>query len=312
MQINQITEYNTYMDSKPPESSTPTGAENHDWKPSSHPPPTTPIPVSVAQTLSNDLPSTSSQEDLNNERARIVANSVRHQGMGALHGKFPYDLTDNPGGQTTYGRFIKGEDIRQEKYHHSNEMELALHQFDGLLHSQMASPRMTNRRDLEDELRKGPDKGRQAIVISPYHPPYWEKEEIRKPGFLGIGKKTEKVKIHDSLRGKKGEPDWTQFDYFMNINSGYDGANRPGVFAILSIAVPAGLSSQIEQAQEGDIYFFNRLLQALYPGLIGKDPSRKQKLERLPADRLLIIDRRINEGNFEGKTVTYPQPIVDS
>lgn len=233
-------------------------------------------------------------------KARELAQSTRLEGLGGLAGKFPQRLLQN---QEKWGvwafieYFIKGEDIPQND--HATGIIIKRHTPQHLMHK------------IENEYR-------QVWTKSQYVPPMeatlkQEFTDRKIKTFFGLITKTTKEpelvrKTTDTpitYHGKKGENDWTQYDYYMPVDNSYDINNHWGNFVNMSIAVPPNLAVKINKEVEENIYFPDAFFKALYPGHIGQDT--KENIKRIQATELLVVD--LIEKPPTSEIRKYPQPI---
>lgn len=160
------------------------------------------------------------------------------------------------------------------------------------------------------------DTNRQIWKIAKYAPPIrqdWvEKTVDVKTKRFGFIPKTERhvegmfqpSKDPLSYDGKRGESDWTQYDYYMpRYDKGDD--RTDGQSAVLSVAVPPHIATQIDAEVTRDSYFPDALLKALYPGYVGSDIDRN--LKRFPATELQVADCRTKPE--KSNVLEYPQPL---
>ncbi len=157
---------------------------------------------------------------------------------------------------------------------------------------------------------------RQIWKIARYTPPMrgdWVEKTIEvKTKRFGFIPKTERHVERDfqlsneplSYDGKRGESDWTQYDYYMPR---YDKGDhrRGGQPSILSIAVPPNIATQIDEEVAKNIYFPDAFLKALHPGYIGSNID--QNLKRFPTTELQIVDCRSK--TEKDSILKYPQPL---
>lgn len=156
---------------------------------------------------------------------------------------------------------------------------------------------------------------RQIWMISEYVPPM---EEVRvrkireikrkKFGFIPqtdriVEKAWQPTDTPLTYHGKKGEPDWIQFDYYMPLH--VEGERRHGSFVIMSIAVPPHVATKIDEQVSSNVYFPDAFFKALYPEYVGPDITKD--LKRIQATELQIEDRR--KGKDRTQMLSYPQPI---
>lgn len=265
-------------------------------------------------------------------KAIELARATREKGMGGLHGKFSPQIQDRlmapPGkvgdqfsGLTSIGHFIQGESIP--------EADRSMLMIGG------KTPYINNIDNYHYSPHVECPDNRQIWVASPYFPPMEVKRErkpIEKERKMLFGLKNKKVIEGDrteriptdipiTYHGKKGEPDWTLYEYYMIINYPYD--TRPQIPVIMSIAVPPDLATQIDQQVKDDVYFPDAFFKALYPNTIGpdanKDITRKQATELnvvnlrgksyYTRDNLRALYRHSAPYLREGEIRKYPQPI---
>src|SRR3989344_6595578 len=155
---------------------------------------------------------------------------------------------------------------------------------------------------------------RQVWLVDKYVPPMTVEEidkvvEIKGRRF-GILPKTDRAiekewvstNTPKTYKGKKGKPNWIQFDYCMHIIHKYD--LRRNIVAMV-IVVPPDISSQIEEQVAKNVYFPDAFFKALYPGYIG--PDIETDIKRKQATELEIVDLR--KGKYNKEVRPYPQPL---
>ena len=156
----------------------------------------------------------------------------------------------------------------------------------------------------------------QIWTMARYVPPMKKElvDEVKevKTKRLGFIPKTEKH-IEKVLRtsneplsydGRKGEPNWTRYNYYMRrYDKGED--RQGGSLSVLSVAVPPHIAAQIDDEVAKNVYFPDAFLKALYPEYIG--PDLNKNLKRFPTTELRIVDCRSKPE--KDSVLKYSQPL---
>lgn len=104
----------------------------------------------------------------------------------------------------------------------------------------------------------------------------------------------------------------TEYTYYMPTESTWD--TRPGIMVMMKVSLPSNVALQIDQMVEKNPLFPNTYFKALFPGIVGEDPTNK--IKRKESIDLAIVDARKHPGyeaNPEAVETAeikpYPKPI---